>query len=82
LLGNPSILEFVGSPEYLIHKSKRIKGADNNIPLAEHPALLVEDEELKKSYERMYLATAKLYYNGQPALEEVLARIHKHLKIL
>jgi hypothetical protein len=79
LLGNYQIQEFLGSPEYLAHKATRIKGADNLIPLNEHPALLLNDLEIRDSFKKRYLSTSKLYYNGQPVFEDILARIAVHL---
>jgi len=75
LLGNSEIQEFIGSPEYLAHKAVRIKGADNLIPLNEHPSLLLNDLKLRESFINRYLSTSKLYYNGQPDFEDILARI-------
>lgn len=79
LLGNPEIINFIGSPAYLSHKAARIKGADNGIPLTEHPALCLNDLEIRTSFKNRYLSTAKLYYNGQPDFEDVLARIKTYL---
>lgn len=79
LLGNPEIINFIGSPAYLSHKAARIKGADNGIPLTEHPALCLNDLEIRTSFKNRYLSTAKLYYNGQPDFEDILARIKTYL---
>ena len=79
LLGNPEIINFIGSPAYLSHKAARIKGADNGIPLTEHPAICLNDLEIRTSFKNRYLSTAKLYYNGQPDFEDVLARIKTYL---
>jgi len=79
LLGNDEIQDFIGSPEYIAHKAARIKGADNLIPINEHPALLLNVPETRKSFKSRYLSTSKLYYNGQPDFEEILARIAVHL---
>ncbi|MFM8453966.1 MAG: nucleotidyl transferase AbiEii/AbiGii toxin family protein [Gammaproteobacteria bacterium] len=79
LLGNSEIQEFIGSPEYLAHKAVRIKGADNLIPLNEHPSLLLNDLKLRESFINRYLSTSKLYYNGQPDFEDILARIAVHV---
>jgi hypothetical protein len=79
LLGNALIQEFIGSPEYLAHKATRIKGADNLIPLNEHPALLLNNPKIRESFTGRYLSTAKLYYIEQPDFEEILARIAVHL---
>jgi hypothetical protein len=78
LLGNSEIQEFLGTVEYLKHKSARIKGLDSLIPLNEHPALLLHDSATRESFKRRYAATSKLYYNGQPDFEEILARIAMH----
>ncbi|MBU3682158.1 MAG: nucleotidyl transferase AbiEii/AbiGii toxin family protein [Flavobacterium sp.] len=82
LLGNLDIQAFIGSSEYVAHKAARIKGADNQIPLRNHPALLLSDSEIRESFRKRYLSTSKLYYNGQPAFEEILARIQLHLNQL
>ncbi len=79
LLGKPEIINFIGSLEYLSHKAARIKGVDNRIPLNEHPALCLNDLEIRTSFKNRYLSTAKLYYNGQPDFEEILARIKTYL---
>jgi hypothetical protein len=78
LLGNSEIQEFIGSPEYLSHKAARIKGADNLIPLKEHPSLLLNEIEIRESFKSRYLSTSKLYYSGQPEFEIVLARIKEY----
>lgn len=82
LLGNSEIQEFIGSPEYFKHKATRIKGADNLIPLNEHPALLLNENEVRDSFKRRYLSTSRLYYKGQPDFEEMLARIKSNLNKL
>lgn len=79
LLGNSDIQAFIGTPDYLAHKAARIKGADNLISLNEHPALLLNDNNIRESFKNRYLTTSKLYYNGQPKFEEVITRIHSHL---
>ena len=78
LLGNSDIQAFIGTPEYLAHKTARIKGADNLIPLANHPALLLNDLEIRESFQNRYESTSKLYYNGQPNFELILARIKEY----
>lgn len=79
LLGNSEIQTFIGTHEYLAHKAARIKGADNQIPLREHPALLLSDSEIRESFQKRYQSTSKLYYNGQPEFEQLLARIAVYL---
>ena len=79
LLGNSEIQVFIGSAEYLQHKVVRIKGADNLIPLSEHPALLLNDKEIRASFNSRYVSTSKLYYKRQPDFEEIITRIQSYL---
>lgn len=82
LLGNSDIQAYIGTPEYLAHKAARIKGADNQIPIRDHPALLLNDSKIRESFKTRYQSTSKLYYNGQPAFEEILTRINLYLEML
>jgi hypothetical protein len=75
LLGDVEIQKFIGTPEYLAHKAVRIRGMDNQIALNMHPALLLEDVEIRESFKKRYQATSKLYYNGQIDFEALLQRI-------
>jgi len=75
LLDNAEIQAFIGSPEYILHKATRIRGADKQLPLNDHPALLLSNTSTKELFKRRYKTTSKLYYNGQPDFEELLARI-------
>ncbi len=79
LLDNLDIQDFIGSPAYSVHKSTRIKGGDREIPLNVHPALLLDDPEVRQSFKARYQSTSKLYYNGQPDFDEVIDRIVSHL---
>ena len=82
LLGNTDIQAFIGTPDYLAHKVARIKGADNQTPLNEHPALLLSDTDIRESFKKRYQSTSKLYYKGQPDFENILSRIHLQLNHL
>jgi len=82
LLGDEEILAFVKTPEYNAHKAVRLKGADKNIPVAQHPAFHLKDAEERDSFKKAYQATAKLYYSGQPDFDEIIDRIHMHLPSL
>ncbi|SHG49034.1 Nucleotidyl transferase AbiEii toxin, Type IV TA system [Flavobacterium micromati] len=82
LLGNQDILRFIGTPKYSEHKAARIRGADSTIPIAENQAFLLDDRQIRDSFEMRYSATSTLYYNGQPAFDEVIGRIQCFLTIL
>jgi hypothetical protein len=82
LLGNDFVVDFIDTEEYQVHKAKRIKGKDGLIPIAQHPAFLLNDLETRTALENKYISTAKLYYKGQPPFSEVVDRIQNFLPIL
>jgi hypothetical protein len=82
LLKHPDVLKFIGTPEYHEHKTARFRGADKEIPLSEHPALLLPDKRMRFIFEKQYKRTSKLYYIDQPDFEVVLAGIHKYIHLL
>lgn len=82
LLGSDTVIDFIGTDEYQVHKRKRIKGKDGLIPIAQHPAFLLDDLETRKALENKYISTEKLYYKGQPPFNEVVERIQSFLHIL
>jgi len=82
LLKNKTVKEFIGTDEYHAHKAVRFKGADNEIDLSKHPALLLPDVSIRKSFEERYKRTKSLYYQSQPAFEELLEEIRKHMHLL
>jgi hypothetical protein len=79
LLDNPSVQAFIGSELYLQHKALRFPKPDLAIPIAENDAFLLNDQEIKDRYKARYVATASLYYKGQPDFEEVLKRIRDNV---
>jgi hypothetical protein len=74
-----NVMSFIGTTEYLNHKNKRFHGADKDIPLPEHPALLLPDFEIRKSFIQRYRESAHLYYKGQPDFEIILALIKENI---
>lgn len=82
LLGMDNVLDFIGSEEYTKHKTARFRGKDKEFELSEHPALLLEDEELLKSFIERYKSSSNLYYAGQPEFTEVLERIQSKMELL
>jgi len=63
----------------LSEKREVYKKGKSTIPISEHPALSLEDPAVRRSFEAMYMATSKLYYNGQPPFDEVMNRIKDFL---
>lgn len=82
LLANAKVLDFIGTTDYHAHKAKRFPAADIAIPICENQAFLLDDKNIRASFERRYKNTEALYYNGQPPFSELLAKIREHIKDL
>ena len=82
LLKDQEVRNFIGTPEYQTHKTARFRGADKNIQLNNHPALLLPDKELRSEFEDRYKKSSKLYYTTQPEFEMILAVIQEHIHLL
>lgn len=82
LLGNDEVKNFIGTDEYFEHKTERFPKVDLDIPIAENEAFLLNNKELRDRFIQRYKATATLYYNGQPDLEEMLTEISKWIEKL
>lgn len=81
LLARDDVQEFIGTPEYLAHKTKRFRKGDD-LDLTRNQAFVLADANTRAEYEREYEKTSALYYRGKPAFEEILQRIAKHAQRL
>ena len=82
LLDNEMVQKFIGTEEYHRHKEARFKGKEKGIVIAETEAFLLSSAELRQQFEKPYIATAGLYYNGQPPFNELLSRIKENIEKL
>ena len=78
LLALPEVQEFIGTPAYEARKTQRFRSGDELVA-AKNPAFLLEDTEERVRFVSEYRKTSALYYNGQPDLNEILARIRQHI---
>lgn len=76
LLKDPTVQVFVGTQNYLDHKAKRFPKADNPI-IAENEAFVLSDPETRATLQKAYAASSALYFRGQPAFDDILAKIAK-----
>lgn len=76
LLDCEAVQTFIGTDEYLEHKTDRIRGADREFGIA--PAFDILQPELEAEYER----TSGLYYRGQVPLAEIVERVEPYLSKL
>lgn len=79
LLGLEEVRAFLGQPAYEQHKRLRFRAGDERV-IARNAAFLLEDKAQRRRFEAEYAKTAALYYQGQPAFEDMLARIGQHLQ--
>jgi hypothetical protein len=79
LLGDKTVVEFIGTKEYLEHKEKRFPGDDLAIPINKNEAFPLNDKEIRERLKKRYEGTKALYYKGQPPFEDVLKRIQEYI---
>jgi hypothetical protein len=82
LLGNETVKKFIGSKEYLAHKTERFPKKDLEIPINKNEAFLLSDSEQRKRFEARYKKTSDLYYKSQPDFEILLSRIRENIDTL
>lgn len=74
LLQDETVRNFIGSPAYLDHKTKRFPRADNPV-IAENEAFTLSDPVTRTTLEKAFAASNALYFRGQPAFDDILAEI-------
>ncbi len=77
LLADPDVQAFIGTQDYMAHKALRFRAADEK-DISKNEAFILSDPVVRNIYETAYVATSALYYRGQPAFADVLARIHSN----
>lgn len=82
LLQNETVLQFIGTEEYSVHKKKRFPTKDFEIPVAKNEAFLLSDSILRNTFKQRYERTSKLYYKGQTPFDEIMTVIEKYLSKL
>jgi hypothetical protein len=78
LLGMSEVQAFMQTPAYEKRKKQRFRKGDELLA-AHNPAFTLTDAKQRKQFEHEYRKTAALYYKGQPAFEQILARIAQHI---
>lgn len=74
LLQWPEVQAFIGTPEYLAHKRKRIRGSDNPT-IAQNQAFVLDDPKTRETYAGANEASTALYFGDKPSFEQILATI-------
>lgn len=81
LLADARVRSFVGTDEYLEHKDRRFRQADEK-DLRLNQAFLLSDEATRAIYERAYVGTRALYFRDQPSFGDILERLANQLHSL
>jgi len=79
LLGLKEVQEFLGTGNYIDHKTRRFPTIDLAAEVSQNEAFLLSSSHLRSKFRERYLSTASLYYKGQPDFEEILERIQTWL---
>ncbi len=79
LLKNDTVQEFIGTSEYKEHKKKRFPAADQKFSIVKQEAFLLKDMKIREQFNKEYLKTAALYYQGQISFNEILSTISQYL---
>ena len=81
LLGLPEVQDFLRQPAYALRKAERFRSGDEQV-IAKNPALILSDAAERQRFALEWRKTAALYYQGQPKFDELLTRIHHHIKAM
>lgn len=76
LLELPEIQKFVGSAGYQKRKMERFREKDEPEKLSQNLAFAIQGKDDFELLNGNYLATATLYYKGQPSLKDIFERIN------
>ncbi|MCD2424326.1 nucleotidyl transferase AbiEii/AbiGii toxin family protein [Niabella pedocola] len=82
LLGQQSVIDFLGTDAYQEHKKRRFPKPDLEIPAKENEAFLLTNTQIRASLELRYQSSRDLYYKGQPSLSEILERIANYIHLM
>jgi Nucleotidyl transferase AbiEii toxin, Type IV TA system len=74
LLRRQEVKDFIGTPEYTAHKTKRFRGNDN-LNIAENQAFVLADKATRNTYTKAFTASTGLYYGKPPSFEQVLTEL-------
>ncbi|RZV42836.1 MAG: nucleotidyl transferase AbiEii/AbiGii toxin family protein [Acidimicrobiales bacterium] len=74
LLGDQTVLDFLGSDAYKKHKNKRFRRHDDP-NIAENEAFILNNDETRNQYERAYELIKSLFYEEPPSYSAILDRI-------
>jgi len=77
LLGQNSVLEFIGTEAYYEHKAHRFRKTDE-MDLTKNEAFNLNDSDTREKYAREFKRTEILYYGGFPSFDMIIERIKKH----
>jgi hypothetical protein len=78
LLQQPDIQRFIGTKEYLEHKERRFRTADNPV-IATNEAFLLRDDATRQLYAKAYDDTKALYYRNRPSFNEIIEGIRAYV---
>lgn len=82
LLADERVRAFIGTEAYQQHKQLRFPKDDHAIAINANEAFLLSNPGIRQRFADRYNSTRGLYYQGQPAFSDILARIHQYIDLL
>jgi hypothetical protein len=74
LLLRSEVQAFIGTTDYVTHKTKRFRGGDNP-NIAQNQAFILSDAKTREIYANAHKASTSLYFGNKPTFEQILAKI-------
>jgi hypothetical protein len=81
LLGDQTVLSFIGTTLYYEHKAARFRTGDEP-DIKRNEAFILSDRATRERYAKEFLRTQALYYGGFPSFDAILSRIQEHVQKL
>ena len=81
LLENERVLDFIGSNEYIAHKTKRFRARDEK-NLSKNLAFTIPDQTTRELYAKEFRDKSAMYFGKQPEFNDILKRIFKYINQL
>ena len=79
LLQSKNVQNFIGTDKYHGYKAERFPKSDEK-NLSKNQAFLLNDKDIRELFNKQYLDTKNLYYEGQIPLDEIILGIQIYLQ--
>ncbi len=78
LLCHKRVLKFIGTQDYLLHKERRFRTADEKA-IPKNPAFALPDNNTRALYAEEYHKKSALYFDKQPPFQAILDKLAEYM---